>query len=147
MKWIQEGNDRFEGYGPDRLQTVLRKRVTIERITVEGEPYIRIRGTKTGFNHWDLRGRVTHLPQPLADGAALRLDILNGDQVLPGALDLPAVAVEGTVAHTRIQGLSVGDVIRFQALVRIHVPTVLDQVGSTPREIPLPLEFVLLDLE
>lgn len=147
VKWIQDGSDRFAGYGPDRLPTVLGKRLTIQRITVEGEPYVRIRGTKTGFNHWDLRGRVTQAPQPLVDGAAMRVDILDGDQVVPGALDLPAVAVEGTVAHTKLQTLVAGDVIRFQALIRIHLPTILDQLSTTPQEVPLPLEFVLLDLE
>lgn len=147
IKWIQDGNSRFEGYGPDRLPTVLGKRLTIQRITIEGEPYVRIRGTKTGFNHWDLRGRLTQPAQALADGLAMRLDILDGDQVVPGALALPAVAVAGTVAHTKVQGLVAGDEIRFQALIRIHLPTILDQLSTTPQEVPLPLEFVLLDLE
>ena len=147
IKWIQDGSQLFAGFGPDRLSTVLGKRLTIQRITFEGEPYVRIRGTKTGFNHWNLRGRVTQPAQALADGLAMRLDILDGDQVVPGALDLPAVVVEGTVAHTKSQALSAGDVIRFQALVRIHLPSILDQVSSTPQEVPLPLEFVLLDLE
>ncbi len=147
IKWIQLGNQRFEGFGPDRLPTLLRKRVTIQRIQHQNVPYVLIRGTKTGFNHWDLRGRVTQEPQPLTDGVALRLDILDGNQIVPGALNIPAVAAAGTVAHNKVQALSPGDVIRFQALVRFHVPTILDGLTDQPLEIQLPLEFVLLDLE
>ncbi len=147
VKWIEEGNDRFEGYGPGRLPTLLRKTLTIQRMQVEGESYIGIRGTKTPFNHWDLRGIVTQPPQPLADGLVLRLDILEGNHIVPGALTVPAVAAAGTAAHNKAQNLNAGDVIQFQALVRIHLPTILDQLGDQPLEIQLPLEFVLLDLE
>ena len=147
VKLIEEGDWFYEGYGPPELRTVLRRRVTVLRIQVQGEPYIRIRGTKTGWNHWNLRGRVMQAAQPLADGLILRLDILRGNQVVSGAVGLPAVAVAGTVAATKAQPLSFGDIIEFQALGRLHVPTLLDQAGADPQEIPLPLEFVLLDLE
>ncbi len=147
VTWIEEGNDRFEGFGPDRLPTLLRKTLTIQRMQVEGESYIGIRGTKTPFNHWDLRARVSRGPQDLADGVAVRLDILDGNQIVPGALGLPAVAAAGTVAHDKVQALNDGDLIRFQALIRMHLPSILDQLGTQPQEIQLPLEFVLLDLE
>jgi hypothetical protein len=81
------------------------------------------------------------------DGTRLRFDILKGNQVVPKALGLSAVAVAGTVAETKIQPLVPGDIIEFQALIRIHLPTILDQISSTAQEIPLPVEFVLLDLE
>ena len=29
----------------------------------------------------------------------------------------------------------------------MHLPTILDQLGSPAQDIPLPVEFVLLDLE
>jgi len=147
VKLIKEGEWYYEGYGPKELRTVLQKRLTVQRIGVQGQPYIRIRGAKTGFNHWNLRGRVAEAVRPLADGVALRLDILRGNQVVPGAVGLPAVAVAGTAAHTKAQVLAVGDIIEFQALGRLHVPTLLDQAGTDTQQIPLPIEFVFLDLE
>ncbi len=148
VKWIQQGSQRFMGYGPTQLVTVLNKTITIQRVTVGGESYIRIHGTKTGFNHWNLRGRVVQPAQPLADGLALRLDILeDSNQIIPEALNLPAVAVAGTVAHTKAPTLGPSDIITFQALIRIHLPTILDQASTMSRDIPLPVEFVLLDLE
>ncbi len=147
IKWIEDNGGRGVGYGPGELRTILNKRLTIQRITVDGEPYVRLRGTKTGNNHWTLRARLTQAPEPLADGSRVRLDVLDGNQVVPAALDLPAVAVAGTAADAKLQGRGAGDVVTFQALIRIHMPTILDRVGTAAQEIPLPVEFVLLDLE
>jgi hypothetical protein len=66
---------------------------------------------------------------------------------VPKALGLSAVAAAGTVAQTKIQSLGLGDIIEFQALIRMHLPTILDQISSAAQDIPLPVEFVLLDLE
>ena len=66
---------------------------------------------------------------------------------MPKALGLSAVAVAGTVAETKVQPLVPGDIIQFQALIRMHLPPILDQLGPSAQEVPLPVEFVLLDLE
>jgi len=73
--------------------------------------------------------------------------VLWTNQVIPGAVRLPVVTIAGTVAHTRMQSLAPGSIVQFQALIRIDVPTVLDHLSSTARQIPLPVEFVLLDAE
>jgi hypothetical protein len=74
-------------------------------------------------------------------------EVKNACQVVPKALGLSAVAVAGTIAQTKIQPLVPGDIIDFQALIRMHLPTILDQISSTAQEIPLPVEFLFLDLE
>lgn len=147
VRRIRDGAQSFTGNGPDKLPTVLNKRLTIQRIQIQGEPHVRIKGTKTGSNHWNLRGRVVAAPAAVVDGTRVRLDILKGTQVVPKALGVSAVAVAGTVAETKIQPVLPGDIIEFQALIRMHLPTILDQISSTAQEIPLPVEFVLLDLE
>jgi len=147
VKRIRDGAQSFTGNGPDQLTTILNKKLTIQRIQIQGEPHVRIKGTKTGFNHWNLRGRVLAAPDAVVDGTRLRFDVLKGNQVVPKALGLSAVAVAGTIAQTKIQTLASGDIIAFQALIRMHLPTILDQINSTAQEIPLPVEFVLLDLE
>jgi hypothetical protein len=60
---------------------------------------------------------------------------------------ISAVAIAGTAAHTAAQALANGDVVTFQALIRMHLPTILDQLSDTATEITLPVEFVLLALE
>lgn len=147
VKRIRAGAQSFTGNGPDKLPTVLNKKLTIQRVQLQGEPHVRIKGTKTGFNHWNLRARVVAAPAAVVDGTRLRFDILNGSQVVPKALGLSAVAVAGTIAQTKIQSLVPGDIIDFQTLIRMHLPTILDQISSSAQEIPLPVEFVLLDLE
>lgn len=147
VKRIQDGAQSFAGNGPAELSIVLNKKLTIQRIQTQGASYVRIKGTKTGFNHWNLRARVVAAPETVVDGTRLRLDVLNGNQVVPKALGLSAVAVAGTVAETKIQPLVPGDIIQFQALIRMHLPTILDQVDSAAKDIPLPVEFVFLDLE
>jgi hypothetical protein len=146
---IENETEFFEGYGVPELTTVLAKKITVQRVSVNGEPFIRIQGTKTGFNHWRLRARVLNTPEVLADGLRIRLDILSatGTQVVPGALDIPAVALTGTAAHGKVQPLVQGSVITFDALIRMRLGMVLDQVGATAKEIKLPIEFVLLDVE
>lgn len=147
IKRIQEGTEEYQGYGPVELRLVLNKKLTIQRIMVQGEPYVRLKGTKTGYNHWNLRAQVVEPPEALADGTRVRLDVLDGNQVISGAVRLPAVTVAGTVASTKVQSLAPGKIVQFQALGRIHLPTILDQLSLTAKQIPLPVEFVLLDLE
>lgn len=95
--------------------------------------------------------RLTKLiePEALPDGLRIDTDILtaSGTQVVPGALGIPAVALTGTSAHSKVQGLTAGSIVRFHAVIRMRLATVLDQVSSTAKEIKLPVEFVLLDLE
>jgi len=98
VKRIRAGTQIFTGNGPAQLSTVLNKTLTIQRIQIQGEPHVRIKGTKTGFNHWNLRGRVVAAPDAMVDGTRVRLDILKGNQVVPKALGLSAVAVAGTCA-------------------------------------------------
>ena len=112
-----------------------------------GEPYVRIKGTKTGNNHWDLRARIASAPEALADGTRVRLDVLNGNQVVSGGLGLLGVSVAGSVADTRLQAVAPGDIVRFQALIRTQLATLLDQLGPGEQQISLPVEFVLLDVE
>ena len=147
IRRIQDSGNSFAGYGPAQLSPILSKKLTIQRITVQGEPYVRIKGTKTGNNHWDLRARIASAPEALADGTRVRLDILNGNQVVSGALGLLAVSVAGTVADTRLQAVASGEIVRFQALIRMQLATLLDQVGPGEQQISLPVEFVLLDVE
>lgn len=147
VKRIRRGSQTFAGYGPSQLTTVINKKLTVQRRQVGGVAFVRLVGTKTGNNHWDLRGRMVGAPESLADGTRIRLDILQGDQVVPGALGIPAVAIAGTAAHTAVQPLGAGDVVIFQALIRMHLPTILDQVSDTATEIGLPVEFVLLAVE
>lgn len=147
VKRIRDGNETFTGYGITQLKTILKKKLTIERVVAGGESYIRLVGTKTGNNHWNLTGRVVGTPEPLADGTRIRLDILQGNQVVPGAVGVSAVTIAGTVADTAVQSLTSGDVIRFQALIRMHLPTILAQTTNTATEIALPIEFVILDVE
>ena len=143
VKQIKEGQTVGKGYGTAQLATVLNKMITIQRIRLQDEPYIRIRGVKSGYNHWTLRGTVSQAPEALADGSVFRVDI-------PGvakAKNIPVVSIEGTAAHQQVQTLNVGDPVRFLALVRMHVATVLNEVSTTARQIPLPIEFILLHLE
>lgn len=149
FKLIENEGEVFDGFSATNLPTVLGKKINIRRMTIDGEPYIRVNGTKTGFNHWRLRARVVTASETLPDGIRIRLDILSatGNQVVPGALGIPAVALAGTVAHTEAQSLNPGIIIRFQALIRMNVGAVLDAVTTTAQEIGLPVEFVLLDVE
>lgn len=86
-------------------------------------------------------------PEALADGTRFRLDILQGNQVVPGTLGLSAVTITGTSADVAVQSLVSGDIIRFQALIRMHLPTILAAASTTATEISLPVEFVILDVE
>lgn len=147
IKWIELNGQRYEGYGPDKLITVLNKTITVQRTTHDGVSYVRLHGPKTGFNHWALSARVVGTPTTLSERLLLRLDVLNGNSVVPGAISVPAVVVAGTEAFTKAQSLGNGNIIDFLALGRIYVPEVLSHVNSTPQDILLPLEFVLLDLE
>lgn len=156
VRRIRDGNKVGRGYGPAELKKLLwrkkqgaeeRTTIAVRRMTIKDVSYIAIVGAKMGFNHWNLRGRVVDGPKPLDDGTRIFLDILRGSAVVPGALRVPAVSVKGTVADQRVNQLVAGEIVEFQALVRLSVPAILDQAGSAEKDIDLPIEFVFLDVE
>jgi hypothetical protein len=152
---IRDGSKVGHGYGPSELKKLLwlkkqggeeRKTISVRRMTIKDEPYIAIVGSKMDFNHWDLRGRVAEGPAPLEDGTRIRLDILQGNSVIPGALGIPAVSIKGTAADVRVSQLAAGEIVQFQALVRLYVSAILDKAGSNSKDIELPIEFIFLDV-
>jgi hypothetical protein len=147
VRRIRDGAQAFSGYGNTQLKTIVKKKLTIERVVIGGDSYVRLVGTKTGNNHWNLRGRVSAPPEILSDGTRFSLDILQGNQVVPGALGISAVAISGTAANAAAQSLVFGDIIQFQALIRMHLPTILGGLSNAATEIALPIEFVILDVE
>ncbi|MGH2609549.1 MAG: hypothetical protein ACRDHF_10745 [Tepidiformaceae bacterium] len=156
VRRIRDGNKVGRGYGPTELKKLLwrkkqggeeRATIAVRRMTIKDEPYIAIVGAKMGFNHWNLRGRVADGPKPLDDGTRIFLDILRGNVVVPGALRVPAVSVKGTQVDGRVNQVVAGEIVEFQALVRLSVSAILDQAGSTEKDIELPIEFVFLDIE
>jgi hypothetical protein len=94
----------------------------------------------TGISEPGLPGRRKPWP-------TVRLDILKGNQVIPKAVGLAAVAAAGTAAQTKLGAGAQGDIVQVHALIRIALGPFLAQLGPTPKVIPLPVEFVLLDLE
>ncbi|MBI3825621.1 MAG: hypothetical protein HY294_06480 [Candidatus Rokubacteria bacterium] len=156
VRRIHDGNKLGRGYGATELKKLLwrkkqgvdeRTTIAVRRTTIKAEPYLSIVGAKMGFNHWNLRARVVDGPKPLEDGTRIWLDILKGNAVVPGSLHVPAVSVKDAQADGRVKQLVAGDIVEFQALVRLFVPAILDQAGSVEKDIDLPIEFVFLDVQ
>lgn len=57
------------------------------------------------------------------------------------------MSVKGTAADGRVKQLAGGEIVGFQALVRLSVLAILDQAGSAAKDIELPIECVLRDVE
>ena len=57
------------------------------------------------------------------------------------------MSVKGTQADGRVRQLAPGDIVEFQALVRLSIPAILDQTGLAEKDIELPIEFVFLEVE
>lgn len=148
IRRIEENGEAFENlYGPSKLKTVLKKKITIQEIASGSDVLVDIRGKKTVYNHWGLRGRVVSPPAQLADGTRILLDVFDGTNVIPGATNIPAVTATGTDADGAVQDLHVGDFVNFQALIRMDLVTVLEHASVQPEEIGQPFEFVLLDVQ
>ncbi len=67
-------------------------------------------------------------PANLEDGTAVRVDVLSGNAVVPGALAVPVVAIRGTAAESKL--LDASGVIQCHALIRMRVPAILVKTGT-----------------
>ena len=113
--------------------------------TIDGEPYVIIKGTKTGYNHWDLTAIVDGAPSAIADGHRFTVTVVDENGLaVTGASNLSAVSVTGSAADTTVSNLNVGDQIDFQAIGRMELGPVLDALTGSDTEVALPIEFVLL---
>jgi len=99
-------------------------------------------------------GPATHaggIPEPAArhrevprQPEAVAIDLSQG---CPSRVGVESELSPRLAPSPKILALGNGDIIAFQALIRVSVPEILDTVTGTAHEIPLPFEFVLLDLK
>lgn len=145
-KAIEEGSRNYEGYGASNFRSILRKELTIRRLQSPIGNLVRIVGRGTGRNHWNLEARVDSQAQTLADGHRLTVTILRNGQPMIEATGLPAVTVAGTAADAAVQNLTVGARISFQALIWMDLNPILSSLSASETTIPMPVEFILLDV-
>ncbi|MCP4897565.1 MAG: hypothetical protein GY906_11390 [bacterium] len=147
VKAIEEGAESYEGYKASKLKSILRKKLTIRRLSSSVGTLVQMVGKGASRNHWNLSAVVASAPTVLADGGhRITLNILKDGEPMPEAMGLPAVTVAGTGADAAVAALSIDDQIDLQALIRIDLNPILNNLSNTETTIPLPVEFILLDV-
>lgn len=144
---IESEDEAFEGYGFEKLRLLASRTLEIGRTRINGTQYVRLISPKMGFNHWTLTATIRSRPELLADGARLRLDVIDETGRRPPLRGHTAVTAVGTAVHERMLDSQPGDTIQLLALGRIAIPPVLAALDTGATAIRMPIEFALLSFE
>ena len=82
LKWIRDGRKAYKGFGPPKLKKLIAKELTVQRIRVQGEGYVRIRGAKQCCNRWFMRAKVAERPRAIEDGVVVRAGLPSSARVM-----------------------------------------------------------------
>jgi hypothetical protein len=141
MEWFD-----FNVHGPPALQRLLKRKVTIESYeTDDGTPYVSIESGGSLPNHFQLKAVLRSRPTKTEDGYTALVDILDKQKtVVPG---IRIFSIGGTKANDSLKNLKRNAEFSFWGITRIDGKKALKAMeDDAGYHIPIPLEFVLLDI-
>jgi hypothetical protein len=141
MEWFD-----FNVHGPPALQRLLKRKVTIESYEDdEGTPYVSIESGGSLPNHFQLKAVLRSRPTKTEDGYTALIDILDKQKTVVSGIRI--FTIGGTTANDSLKSLKKHAEFSFWGITRIDVKKTLKALDDDAGyHIPIPLEFVLLDI-
>jgi hypothetical protein len=141
MEWFD-----FDVHGPPAFQRLLKRKVTIEGYEIDdGTPYVIIESNGSLPNHFQLKAMLRSKPAKTEDGYSAVIDIMDKQKVV--ASGIRVFSIGGTKANDALKSLRKNAEFSFWGITRLDGKKALkileDDAGY---HIPIPLEFVLLDI-
>ena len=141
MEWFD-----FNVHGPPALQRLLKRKVTIESYEADdGTPYVSIESGGSLPNHFQLKAVLRSRPTKTEDGYTALIDILDKQKTVVSGIRI--FSIGGTKANDSLKSLKKNAEFSFWGITRIDVKKALKAMeDDAGYHIPIPLEFVLLDI-
>lgn len=141
MEWFD-----FNVHGPPALQRLLKRKVTIESYDADdGTPYISIESGGSLPNYFQLKAVLRSRPVKTEDGYTAMIDILDKQKTVVSGIRI--FSIGGTKANDSLKSLKKNAEFSFWGITRIDVKKALKAMDDDAGyHIPIPLEFVLLDI-
>ena len=141
MEWFD-----FNVHGMPALQRLLKRKVTIEGYEADdGTPYVAIESGGSPPNHFQLKAVLRSRPVKTEDGYTAVIDIQDKQKTMASGIRI--FSIGGTKANDALKSLKKNAEFSFWGITRLDGKKALraleDDAGY---HIPIPLEFVLLDI-
>ncbi|MER3423142.1 MAG: hypothetical protein C4293_07830 [Nitrospiraceae bacterium] len=136
----------FEPYSTSAFQRLLKRKITIEEYTGDdGERYVAIESGGGLPSHFHLKAVLRTKPIPTQDGYSAQVDILDRRKVVASGIRI--FSIEGTKANEAFKTMKRNSEFSFCGITRMDGK----KAFKIPDEdagyhIPIPFEFVLLDI-
>ncbi len=141
MEWFD-----FNVHGMPALQRLLKRKVTIDGYEADdGTPYVAIESGGSLPNHFQLKAVLKSRPTKTEDGYSAVIDIMDKQKtVAPG---IRVFSIGGTKANDSLKSLKRNAEFSFWGITRLDGKKALKALeDDAGYHIPIPLEFVLLDI-
>lgn len=141
MEWFD-----FNVHGPPALQRLLKRKVTIESYEADdGTPYVSIESGGSLPNHFQLKAVLRSKPAKTEDGYTAVIDILDKQKTVVSGIRI--FSIGGTKANDSLKSLKKNAEFSFWGITRLDAKKALKAMeDDAGYHIPIPLEFVLLDI-
>ena len=141
MEWFD-----FNVHGMPALQRLLKRKVTIDGYDADdGTSYVAIESGGSLPNHFQLKAVLKSRPAKTEDGYSAVIDIMDKQKtVAPG---IRVFTIGGTKANDSLKSLKRNAEFSFWGITRLDGKKALKALeDDAGYHIPIPLEFVLLDI-
>ncbi len=141
MEWFD-----FDVHGPPAFQRLLKRKITIESYEPDdGTPYVSIESGGSLPNHFQLKAVLRSRPTKTEDGYTALIDILDKQKTVVSGIRI--FSIGGTKANDSLKSLKKNAEFSFWGITRIDGKKALKAMeDDAGYHIPIPLEFVLLDI-
>ncbi len=142
---VQKRDIPFIGHRGGKLPSTLnRRKISIRRVDKEGEPYIAVKGSRTGFSHWTLLAVVMSVAEKRKDGHVFDVAVVHRDGFMER--NLRALTIMGTTADKSAGSLEVNDEVVLFGIMRLNLDVIERKAGPKWKSIPMPYELIVLDI-
>ncbi|WP_447978991.1 hypothetical protein [Candidatus Nitrospira bockiana] len=141
MEWVD-----FKAHGVPAFQRLIKRKVTIEEYTAEdGTEYVAIESKGALPNYFHLKAVLRGQAKRTPDGLWAVVDIMDKHKPLASGVRLFSIA--GTKADEMLKSMKKNAEFSFWGITRFDGRKILKIVDEdSGYHIPIPLEFVLLDI-
>ena len=141
MEWFD-----FDVHGIPALQRLLKRKITIDGYEADdGTPYVAIESGGSLPNHFQLKAVLKSRPTKTEDGYSASIDIMDKQKTI--ASGIRVFTIGGTKVNDSLKTLKRNAEFSFWGITRLDAKKALKALeDDAGYHIPIPLEFVLLDI-
>lgn len=149
VRFVEKNGVTFAWKTGDSFRRSATRQISIAKQAIGGQTYVQMVCSCPALaNHYELEAEVVYDSHPTdnGDGVVASGRVFHED----GSVILSRVrffAIAGTPAADVLETVNPGDRLTLYALARVSLRPLLSRATFTPRQIPLPIELIVLHAE